>query len=233
MLITINSAIVFLYLFFSIGFENHSSMLREDSIVEYSGAILMFIASLFLIHLLITRFNHIGRLLKLFMVLYCLFLIVAAGEEISWGQRIFNIKTPDTISQYNLQNELNLHNLEIFNRRDREGDKKGIRLLLSAEMLYNIIALTLFLFIPFTKVLLYRFKPFKEIAELLPPKKYAISIILIFVVMKLCLIYFGNIQAPSINLQRGLGELKETLISIMFALYAFDIRRRYNLNTKT
>lgn len=37
-------------------------------------------------------------------------LIFVAGEEISWGQRIFNYQTPATISQTNLQDEINLHN---------------------------------------------------------------------------------------------------------------------------
>ena len=36
------------------------------------------------------------------------------GEEISWGQRIFNIATPETISQMNVQDETNIHNLEFF-----------------------------------------------------------------------------------------------------------------------
>ncbi len=39
----------------------------------------------------------------------------AAGEEISWGQRIFNIETPGYFMEKNLQKETNLHNLMIGN----------------------------------------------------------------------------------------------------------------------
>ncbi|MBN2403331.1 MAG: hypothetical protein JXN64_13165, partial [Spirochaetes bacterium] len=35
----------------------------------------------------------------------------AAGEEISWGQRILNLKTPDILIPLNDQNEINIHNI--------------------------------------------------------------------------------------------------------------------------
>ncbi|MBI5296230.1 MAG: hypothetical protein HY869_12215 [Chloroflexi bacterium] len=35
-----------------------------------------------------------------------------AGEEISWGQRIFNIATPEALNQFNAQGEITVHNLE-------------------------------------------------------------------------------------------------------------------------
>lgn len=38
--------------------------------------------------------------------------VVAAGEEISWGQRVFGIQTPESLRAVNVQHELNLHNLE-------------------------------------------------------------------------------------------------------------------------
>ena len=39
-------------------------------------------------------------------------MFIFCGEEISWGQRIFNYGTPDTIEQVNVQREFNLHNLQ-------------------------------------------------------------------------------------------------------------------------
>ena len=38
-------------------------------------------------------------------------LFFAAGEEISWGQRIFEVDTPEVLVDGNEQDELNLHNL--------------------------------------------------------------------------------------------------------------------------
>ena len=39
-------------------------------------------------------------------------LFVAAGEEVSWGQRLFGIRTPDAFVDGSRQDELNLHNLD-------------------------------------------------------------------------------------------------------------------------
>jgi len=42
-----------------------------------------------------------------------LLLIFGAGEEISWGQRLFGLEAPDIIKDHNKQSELTLHNLVI------------------------------------------------------------------------------------------------------------------------
>ena len=49
-----------------------------------------------------------SRLIYLGLAVAC-FLI--AGEEVSWGQWFFHWQTPDALSQVNLQNETNLHNI--------------------------------------------------------------------------------------------------------------------------
>ena len=48
--------------------------------------------------------THIGVMLIFFF---------GAGEEISWGQRIFNIESSEFFEEHNTQDEMNLHNLEI------------------------------------------------------------------------------------------------------------------------
>lgn len=44
-------------------------------------------------------------------ILMALFFFFCAMEELSWGQRIFEVDTPETFKLYNNQKELNLHNL--------------------------------------------------------------------------------------------------------------------------
>ncbi len=54
---------------------------------------------------------------KLHGILYsglALMLVVVAMDEISWGQRIFNIETPEVIAERNVQDEITIHNLEVF-----------------------------------------------------------------------------------------------------------------------
>jgi hypothetical protein len=45
------------------------------------------------------------------LLLMSLFFLLAAGEEISWGQRLMNFNTPKAIATYNVQGELNVHNM--------------------------------------------------------------------------------------------------------------------------
>jgi len=43
---------------------------------------------------------------------------VAAAEEVSWGQRIFGVETPNLIKDVNVQKEITLHNLILFQGED-------------------------------------------------------------------------------------------------------------------
>lgn len=47
--------------------------------------------------------------------IYGCVLFFGMGEEISWGQRIFGIETPEFLAKANAQKETNLHNLVIGN----------------------------------------------------------------------------------------------------------------------
>lgn len=47
---------------------------------------------------------------RFFFAVLALACFYVVGEEISWGQRIFDVSTPEFFKQHNLQNETNLHN---------------------------------------------------------------------------------------------------------------------------
>ncbi len=51
---------------------------------------------------------------EVLFILFGLMFLFAFGEEISWGQRIFNIATPEFFLKYNAQQELSLHNFFFF-----------------------------------------------------------------------------------------------------------------------
>jgi hypothetical protein len=48
-------------------------------------------------------------------VCWAVLMILGFGEEISWGQRIFGVATPDFIAKVNTQDEINLHNIGAIN----------------------------------------------------------------------------------------------------------------------
>ena len=57
---------------------------------------------------------------------------VAIGEELSWGQRLFGLTTPESVVAANRQAELNLHNVA--------GAESPARLLLFVAASYGVVA---------------------------------------------------------------------------------------------
>jgi hypothetical protein len=80
---------------------------REDGPVEYLGAFAYLVAGVAIIALAFARPR--GRLI---MFLLGLGLFFVGGEEISWGQRIFDFGTPDSLESRNVQGETSLHNID-------------------------------------------------------------------------------------------------------------------------
>lgn len=76
-------------------------------------------------------------------------LFVCAGEEMSWGQRIFGWKTPEQWSARNAQAETNLHNLALIEGGVRDARTQHLpRSLTNANRLFAIFWLGVFVFAP-------------------------------------------------------------------------------------
>ncbi len=73
---------------------------------------------------------------NIFFLLLALLFLFGAGEEISWGQRIFGWSTPAAYSKMNLQHETNIHNLAFLEREYYDKDGK---LVLRGGFLMKII----------------------------------------------------------------------------------------------
>ncbi len=78
----------------------------EDSLVESLGAIFFFVAGAFFVLAAAKRRGDVAWLSILAAAM-----LTIAGEEISWGQRIFGWTTPGAIADVNVQGETTLHNL--------------------------------------------------------------------------------------------------------------------------
>ncbi len=108
-LISILSVIPLLY---SYNQSFYKDLVKEDGVIEYLTAIFLFLSSIVLfISFLIIKKNHSIFNFGLFLSVIVLFF--GFGEEISWGQRIFNIESPAFFNKNNLQGETNIHNLMI------------------------------------------------------------------------------------------------------------------------
>ena len=94
-------AYLFLFLVFGIGIYYANTDLqyfdefytKEDGFAEYGTAFLLFCSSVLLISRFIKLQKYKKNLWKLGILAIALVFIFGAGEEISWGQRIFNIES--------------------------------------------------------------------------------------------------------------------------------------------
>lgn len=80
----------------------------EDLIVEWAQFYFLLAAIVFLLGTIGQQKEY--RLWLFLLLGMCLYV---AGEEISWGQRLFNFDVPQLFQQYNLQRETNLHNFVV------------------------------------------------------------------------------------------------------------------------
>lgn len=82
-----------------------------------------------LTHTLVKRLAYLGLALLFFF---------GAFEEISWGQRVFGVETPEIMRQVNVQGEINIHNLRLF----------GIHLGPSTRRGFHIFWFTMMVLVP-------------------------------------------------------------------------------------
>jgi hypothetical protein len=84
----------------------------EDGIVEWVGAAFLLAAAVLMFLLFRhARASGVARLKTLSFLALALLFFVAAGEELSWGQRLLGVETPAALKEVNTQKEINIHNL--------------------------------------------------------------------------------------------------------------------------
>jgi hypothetical protein len=104
------------------------AVVREDSVLEWAqvGAYAFAVIAA-------TGVAHrTGGVVRVAYAGFALAAVAAIGEEISWGQRLFDLTTPESVAPSNRQEELNLHNVA--------GAESPTRLLLLAAAFYAAVA---------------------------------------------------------------------------------------------
>jgi hypothetical protein len=129
------------YIFFSV--ETVSNLGAEDHFFEWLTPIFFWIASaIFFLTFLKTK--------NLFFLILAIVMFIGAGEEISWGQRIFGFKTPESINKINVQHEFTFHNIAIFQGVDSQGKPKyGLSRLLEINFLFRFCTMLCGIVLPF------------------------------------------------------------------------------------
>jgi hypothetical protein len=97
-------------------------LIEEDHVIEWlQFAAILAAAGVFAVAA--RRSLRNGRLaLAALFVLVASGAFVVAGEEISWGQRILGLVTPDALKEINHQGETNIHNISALQRLFNVGE---------------------------------------------------------------------------------------------------------------
>jgi len=118
--------------------------IREDGLAEWLTFVVLMMMSAysFVISIYFNQCSETRAAKRVWLFLGFL-LLFGAMEEISWGQRILDIKSPDWFLKHNRQAETNIHNLVIYG--------ENLNKLVFGKILSILVAIY-FLFVP----LLYR-----------------------------------------------------------------------------
>ena len=168
----------------------------EDGVVEYLTAGAFLLAA---VAFGIAGLRRTGRTLWAIPLGLACFLV--AGEEVSWGQRILGLGTPERLAEINVQGETNLHNIE------------GIHGMVRA--LAVVVLVTLFFVLP---LLAERWTPLARLNGRvrfpLPPLSAALLILIGIAFMAVPRLLADEISFP-------LDEVGELFVASAWLVYAY------------
>jgi hypothetical protein len=192
-----------------------ASMVREDQFFEAFGSLMFFAASLsfFLAFWSIRGDLKKGGLLMvkpLILLGFALAFFFGGGEEISWGQRIFNIATPDEINAINDQGEITVHNL----------DFGGVNI--PFETIFDLLWMGFAFALPFSALFI---KPFGNFIEkFIPISHWGIGLLFLFNYLWAKVaksIHAAAYTYDRVPFQQAVQEIKESNYALLFAVVAF------------
>lgn len=198
----------------------------EDGPYETVGALFFLFSSLlfFLVYLKNKdNFNFFFFKSKrnIFFLLLGVLFLVAFLEEISWGQRIFDITTPKSIQEVNIQGELNIHNLKIFHGLTEDGVKKtGWQNMLTLARIFSLFWFSWCVLLP----LLYIYSSqVKKLIDKIDLPIIPISIGMFFIITYVV----GKIIYISVDNNFRLEEIKECNIAFLFFIVSIWFLNNY------
>jgi len=201
---------------------------KEDGFFESIGAVFFLLSAIlffmrFLKNETVTGFFIIKKKNLFFLLLSFLFLFTFL-EEISWGQRMFNISTPQFLQDANMQKEINFHNLKILNIKI-----PGLSNTLQLNMLFQLFWFVFCFLIPI-------FYKYNKITKKII-KKTNLPVGPIFIGFLFIFNYFGSrlMQLFEFNfeLSQFVVEIKESNAGLIFFLLSIWFIIKYNSMTNT
>jgi hypothetical protein len=155
-------------------------------------------------------------------------MFIGAGEEINWGQRIFGFKTPEALNKVNVQGEFSIHNIEIFNGYDFEGNKKhGLIRLLEINFLFRLCTVLCGIVLPFC---VYHIKFISRLTMKIRMPIPPISIGLFFFISWLIFWTLHSFILPK-DSPNAAGEIYECIASFIILIVSLYFYNNYKIVT--
>ena len=217
LLVPLGLLLVLSYATTVLGRSTVDTLIQEEGLIEGLGAAAFFAGGVlaFLAFLRDRRRAESGRRWRQAVLLGLAVLFVfAAGEEVSWGQRILALETPEALESLNRQGETNVHNLEPLGG------------LLSFDRLFPLFWLTFAVALPVAAAVSDRARRFLEPRVPLVPLAVAA---LFLVNQALAMATFAVLPASLYDSEypfaHTVTEIKETDFAILFAVGMLMVAR--------
>jgi len=196
----------------------------EDGIVEYMTFFSFLVAFFMFIRTFLINKN-------IFYLLLAIVFFLGAGEEISWGQRIFNFSTPEALQEMNVQKEFNIHNIGIFNtyNSDGSGKKTGLSKLLTIGFMYKLFWLGFCIVLPFITMTSNKVLSFtKKIHLPIPPLSIGIFFLVSWLIYKLIVGFLSESGQPALYYftRNEMEESVSAFIFMVLGVYFYNKEKR-------
>lgn len=199
------------------------SLVQEDGVIEWIGALgLLTAAGLYLAAFVVARRRGSAsgktRAGTWVLLAFALAMLVLGGEEISWGQRLLGLSTPEAISSVNAQGETTLHNLQPFQGTAFDGDR-----------LFRLAWFGIFVLLPLVAWLLPRWG--QRLRRLLPvaPLGLAVLFVSAWLSTRVAVELFDADWSSVYAVGSAATEMQEMVVEVLMGVAAFivwrDVRR--------
>ena len=218
MLFVILVYVCFNYMILFFNEETIRKVALEDGLIEYLGASCFFTMSILCFALFIlsrkgndfilTRTNK-----NIFYLLLGIAFLFAAGEEISWGQRIFSISVPKAWATINVQKELTLHNLIFFQRNKQF----HFFCLTNINTWFTAFSLGFCFFIPLLNKLFIKVsKRLQQIRLPIVPIEIGIFFLITYLIFIIIKFYFRD----HVTIPHAASEIRESIWAFLYVIIA-------------
>jgi len=195
-------------------------LFSEDGLIEYISVLFWLIGFLICLRYLFRK----KKKYRLITTVFCLICLFSLGEEISWGQRILDIKTPEYIAKHSRQSEINFHNLYILSggstwKRFFETGELSIYQIVDLQNIFRLGFVFFFLVLP---ILCINKKIYDFVMRIGYYRPTLFFLLNIWIVMIFSALICTN---ASHHMHHQLQEVREMCYALFIAIYLHRLSR--------